>query len=344
MKIRAYIYHKRAERYCDCQDYFGITPENNRIAISDGMSQSIFPQWWAKILVNAYLEKGIAPNDIKRYQKIWQEKVNQEISTREKLGNNPWRLKNSVAEKSGAGATLCGFSWLHDAWQCECLGDSCLIAVKKNHDLRFYSSQIGEFGNHPDYYDSFGVGKGEVKKFSGKFSESEILLLVTDPFSELFQKHSTEINFIKDRIAELLTLSDHKSFVDLVENWRDKFNMHNDDSTLIVLDNLNETGINSMHIDDLNQLCTTEYNDGITTICSSFLTKGAQNTQTEQNPTIEDPKSQKGDKDATEILLEAFKDWLNIYSGKMKLNRINDSLLNIVKPIVKEYLKTAKNK
>ncbi len=254
MELRAYIYHKRAEKYSDCQDCFGVNADSNRIAISDGMSQSIYPQWWAKILVDAYLEKGTIPSDILSYQKEWQAQLNAEILRREADGKDPWRLKNSVAEKSGAGATLCGLSWSTNEWTCECLGDSCLIVISKDYELKFITSQVGEFGNHPDYYDSFGEGKGNVCRISGDFNDKVAMLLVTDPFAELFRMHETDAGFVKDRISEILALSSHQSFIDLVETWRDKFNMHNDDSTLIILNNFDNDNLRVIHRDNLIEL------------------------------------------------------------------------------------------
>jgi len=76
MEIRAFIYHKEAEKYSDCQDYFEISSQNNRIAVSDGMSQSIYPQWWAEILAKAYIQTGAIPRELASYQEIWQNKLN----------------------------------------------------------------------------------------------------------------------------------------------------------------------------------------------------------------------------------------------------------------------------
>ena len=61
MKLKAYITHKKAEKYSDCADYFGICPPQKRVAVSDGVSQSIMPLEWAKILVSAYLDKSWEP-------------------------------------------------------------------------------------------------------------------------------------------------------------------------------------------------------------------------------------------------------------------------------------------
>lgn len=254
MDIKAFIYHKRAEKYSDCQDCFGLNTQNNRIAVSDGMSQSIFPQWWAKILVDAFLETGKIPYDnILPYQIQWQNRVRDEIAKQEAEGKNPWLLRDMFAERSGAGATLCGFEWDINGWTCQCLGDSCLIKIKDDYTIEIITSQKNNFDNHPDYLDSFTEGRGEPVTVSGDFNLKAILL-VTDPFAELFQIHQTDSEFISKRLNEICNLSDHESFVNLVENWRNSLNLHNDDSSLIIITDLKQQPVHVVHEDDIENL------------------------------------------------------------------------------------------
>jgi hypothetical protein len=258
MEIKAYIYHKKAEKYSDCQDYFEISSPNNRIAVSDGMSQSIYPQWWAEILANAYIQRGEIPRELAPYQKTWQNKLNDEVQRRENNGMNPWRLKNAIAEKSGAGATLCGLTCEADKWTCECIGDSCLILIKNDFSLNIYTSQEGAFGNNPDYLDSYTTGRGQVKHFDGNYDDVELMLVATDPFTELFQKHANEPEFIKQRTEQLRQLSKHESFVELVEQWRTEYQMHNDDSTIVLIDDFESQAFEISHEDNLKELSSEE--------------------------------------------------------------------------------------
>ena len=50
MDIRAFITHKKAETFSDCQDRFSINSDTKSVAVSDGMSQSFFQKIWAEIL------------------------------------------------------------------------------------------------------------------------------------------------------------------------------------------------------------------------------------------------------------------------------------------------------
>lgn len=263
MKIRAYIHHKEAEQYCDCQDFFGIDKDERRIAVSDGMTQSIYPQWWAKILVEAYLEKGEFPQDesLKLLQGQWLKRVRDEIERRKTEGKNYYRLENSIADSLGACATLCGFSWSGDEWQCDCLGDSSLITITADNSIEIFSSQDGAFDNYPDYFDSMRQGKGTPKYKTGKLSDYKYILLVSDPFSELFQKNSQDKDRLKHLISGIASLEGHDSFVTLVETWRSEYSMHNDDSTLIVLSELSKTErVDIEHEDNLDDLQNQEAN------------------------------------------------------------------------------------
>lgn len=263
MKIKAYIHHKEAEQYCDCQDFFGIDKDERRIAVSDGMTQSIYPQWWAEILVEAYLKEGKFPQDesLEGLRGRWLNRVGDEIERRKTEGKNHYRLENSIADRLGACATFCGFSWSGDEWQCDCLGDSSLITITEVNSIEIFSSQDGAFDNYPDYFDSMSQGKGTPEHKTGKLSDYKYILLVSDPFSELFQKNSRDKDRLKHLIDGIASLTDHDSFVSLVETWRSEYSMHNDDSTLVVLSELSKIdSVDIEHEDDLEALQNQEAN------------------------------------------------------------------------------------
>lgn len=357
MIIKAFIHHKRAEKYSDCQDCFGIKLQNNRIAVSDGMSQSIFPQWWAKILVDDYLENGHIPYDISPLQEKWQKMLLAEIHQRENEAEtnpkrDPWRLKNSLAEKSGAGATLCGLT-LGNEWSCECLGDSCVITISDEYTLNFYTSQVGEFGNQPDYFDSFREGRGKpITKIINR--DVKAILMVTDPFAELFQLHKNDSDFIKTRFEELKDLTNHESFIELVEKWRDEFGMHNDDSTLVIIDDLLNSDFTIDHEDELEKLCEKETEN-----------KGNPIIQLSSEPTATQPNVNGSNTDnssehfphpnnideAIDLLKYAIasllslspeekrRKWLKVWGKKWKKKKVEKWILSFISPIIKNYVK-----
>ncbi|MBD5259619.1 MAG: hypothetical protein HDS46_02320 [Bacteroides sp.] len=335
MVIRAYIYHKRAEKYSDCQDCFGVNLQNNRIAISDGMTQSVFPQWWARILVDHYLESGHIPTNIKPLQEKWQKMLISEIQKREEESKtnpkrNPWRLRNSLAEKSGAAATLCGFSVSNDGWNCECIGDSSLIAVDHDYSLKFYTSQVGEFGNHPDYLDSFnnGVGTPVIKSVE---KNVKMLLMVSDPIAELFQLNETKPEFIRSRINEILSLTEHTSFIDLVEKWRDELGMHNDDTTLIIIKDPSNNNFTIEYSDNIDDLCSCEFDSENNSIGTPYSQNSENIERNKVKPSGEDrQKAIKRFRKSCRSLLA--------FCPKKKEENVKDWLLTQLAPTLKRFL------
>ena len=259
MKVRAFITHKQSEQYADCQDRFCINPDNRAISVSDGMSQSIFPEYWAEILSRQYVYKGhCAEEDRISLCDEWMKKVEGYLEEQIAQGKNPWRLKNNIAARSGAGATICGVQFENATdWKGDVLGDSCIIKINKEKwTLDILSSEEKSFDSHPDYYDSFPEkkGSGTIKAFKGSIGQYDMLLLVSDPFSEFFSVHRTGC---KELIEQVLPLKSHDDFCRLVDNWREK-GMHNDDSTLCIVEFDNSLELNVTYSDDISELITLE--------------------------------------------------------------------------------------
>ena len=237
MKVRAYITHKQVEKYSDCADYFGICPLNKRVAVSDGVSQSIMPLEWAKIIVNAFINNSWDPETgVSSLQSEWFKEAIAYLNDQRAQGKNPWMLENCITNRDGAGATFCGIEFVDDSnWTAKILGDSCLVLLDENNEiLKIVSSKDGKFDNRPDYFDSFKEQRGTVKTVEGELKGHKILL-VSDPFSELFQNYQTSVE-IKVIIDRILSLNGYNSYVHLVDEYRELYHMHNDDSTLVIIE------------------------------------------------------------------------------------------------------------
>ena len=232
------------------------------IAISDGMSQSIFPEYWAEILSQQYANKGHCTEEDRLSLCVdWMKKVEVYLEEQVGQGKNPWRLKNNIAARLGAGATICGVRFENATdWKGDVLGDSCIIKIsKENWRMEILSSEEKAFDSHPDYYDSFPEKKGcgTIKAFEGSIGQNDILLLVSDPFSEFFSIHGIEC---KDLIEQVLLLESHEDFCRLVDNWRDK-GMHNDDSTMCIVEFDNSLDFNVSYTDKISELIEQEDNE-----------------------------------------------------------------------------------
>lgn len=238
MKLRGFITHKAAEYYSDCADYFRICPRTKRVAVSDGVSQSIMPAEWAKILVDSFVEKEWTPGESTASLKNrWLTLASEFASEQRKKGKIPWLLENCLVNKDGAAATFCGIDFSDGfKWTASILGDSSLVEIDNgNHIIRICSSKEGAFDNRPDFFDSFNEDKGVIRQFDGKLAGGSKILIVSDPFSELLQK-------IKGTSEEepvinmLLAVTDITSFNATVDTLRTDYQMHNDDSTLVIIE------------------------------------------------------------------------------------------------------------
>lgn len=237
MKIRGFITHKQAEYYSDCADYFAINRESRKIAVSDGISQSFSPSEWSRILVQSYIENKWEPEqDIKPLQSQWLNEVHANLNKLQKQGAVTYMMENMIDERESAGATFCGLSFDGDYnWVCNVLGDSALVKLSGN-SIEIFSSQDGSFNNRPDYFDSYvSQPVGKIKTFRDKLDKGDVLFVVSDPFSELFQK-SIENNTDKQIINKLLSIKNQDDFCNMVESLRADFGMHNDDSTLVIIE------------------------------------------------------------------------------------------------------------
>ena len=266
MKIRAYITHKVKEGFVDCQDRFSINPETKSIAVSDGMSQSWQQKIWAQLLVSTYTnDKNWTPtiDSIKPLCSQWREDVVNLIQQLKETGapeNIIYRNERNLAEGKSAGATFVGIRFNGNEWSGSVLGDSCLIEWDGKDAAIFTSQEVEAFDSHPDYFDSnpLNDGKGAPKEIQGILSGSNVLFLVSDPFSDFLFEHNKQGD-VAVYMQKLLELSSHEEFETLVDEWR-KAGMHNDDTTLVIIepDDSDEFSIEKDKYDDINKLIDEE--------------------------------------------------------------------------------------
>lgn len=266
MKIRAFITHKKAETFTDCQDRFGVNGNTKSIAVSDGMSQSWQQKIWAQLLVEKFVEEiDWEPNNetIKPLCIQWRKRVVEfieHIKVSEAPVNLVYRNERNLADGKSAGATFVGIRFVGIEWKGAVLGDSCLIEWNGDEATFNTSQNVDSFDNHPDYFDSniLNEGKGTPIDISGILEKDNYLFLVSDPFSDFLFEHNKQGD-VAVYIQQLLKLSSHEEFESLVDEWR-KIGMHNDDTTLVIVepDDSNDFSIEQDKIDDINKLIEEE--------------------------------------------------------------------------------------
>lgn len=266
MKIRAFITHKKAELFSDCQDRFSISTDTKSVALADGMSQSYQQKIWANILVQQFTNHyDFVPNKeaIKELSTQWRAEVINfigKLKTEKAPENLIYRNENSLAMHKSAGATFLGIRFNGQKWSGDVLGDSCLIEVEDYHIKRILTSQQGDqFDSYPDYFDSDALkdGKGTPLQIEGEINNKTSIILVSDPFSDFLSEKHKE-NDEEKYLKELFAVSSHDEYEELVARWRDNYGMHNDDSTLIIIENDDSVNFTCSHIDDIQILITEE--------------------------------------------------------------------------------------
>lgn len=264
MVIRAFITHKQAELFSDCQDRFGVNPDTKSIAVSDGMGSTWQQKIWAQLLVDTYTDSTdwYPSNDtIKPLCQTWRAKVADFIQNLKETNapeNMIYRNERNFAEGRSAGATFVGIRFNGNEWKGSVLGDSCLIEWDGN-EAKFNTSQdSGTFDSYPDYFDSDASkeGKGTPKPIGGFLTEGKYLLLVSDPFSEFLLEHSKQGN-VAMYVKQLLLLASHDDFETLVCEWRNE-GMHNDDTTLVIVATNNSDALVVSHADLIEEMIKNE--------------------------------------------------------------------------------------
>ena len=237
MRARAFITPKGAESKDDCQDRFSINIATGSAAVSDGMSQSLFPKYWAEILADKYTsDKDWVPSreKVRELSPLWMERISARMEEMRAQGLSTWRAENMLSDGFSAGATLVGLRLDGNHFRCDVLGDSCLVVIQDGRIKDIFSS-MDCFGNYPDYYDSDPLkpGKGELQTFEGVVVPGMVFLLVSDALAEfLSSARGSLMEWIL--VGELLSVESQEEFEILVEYWR-QMGMHNDDTTMVMV-------------------------------------------------------------------------------------------------------------
>ena len=296
MKISAFITPKKSELMSDCQDRFAIDYSTRTVAVSDGVSQSIFQDLWAQLIVDHYVKNGrFTEEDRVGLCSSWKLKVLDYIETVKKEGGNPWRAEDNLKCGYSAGATLCGVKFLDDSrWECDVIGDSALVLVNEESGIQILSSEDKKFDNEPDFIDSNPEykGRGIIRKFSGEISANNYILIVSDPFSEFFSKdHERAISFIK----KLKNAKNHDDYLKLVDVMRAESNNKSDDSTALIVEWDGSQVLSSCWIDNIEQMIEEEKQELLS--ADKGMTQSSEDGTTANYSPIYDPTSKGKNKD-----------------------------------------------
>ncbi len=134
-KIRAFQLAKIGDSLFECEDAFAISDNENRLAISDGVSQSFASKIWAQTIVK-HLVKSEIPSNIEililEAAKEWQFEVESQLNP-----NTQWNVRKKI--EAGAQATFASLIFeIQDnsiQWAAQLIGDCAVAQISVQSDL-----------------------------------------------------------------------------------------------------------------------------------------------------------------------------------------------------------------
>jgi len=234
--IKGYITSKQSEFFSDCADRYAYNEHHHKFAISDGVSKSFFPKYWAEYLVDEFVlkEKNELETFLPECQQKWLEKITDIVSK----PTVKWFTQNAFNKKSPALATFVGLQLFEKEkkWEASALGDSFLFFVPKKiksfNDCIILSSKKEPiiFDNFPDYFSSFGKKfKGKVKQISKRDLKDGTFYLMTDALAEWF------INEKENAIGKIDVWQNQKDFERFIDEERQTEKLGNDDTAILII-------------------------------------------------------------------------------------------------------------
>ena len=245
---------KGGNRPEECEDCFRVVfpyrmrelgqgPDNARIALADGASESAFAKEWAKILTDAFVAnppKHDGPGQWPLAE--WLEACQEEWNKVVPWDRIPWH--GEAKSREGALATLLGITigvppdghkglW----WRAAAVGDSCLFVIRDDEmAVSFPIEYASDFDNSPPLICSNPVNNGGLwgssSRLSGNCVSGDLLILASDALSQ----------WMLTRIADggtpwqdLLDLYSRGQLVEWVDDARRQRLIRNDDTTLIIV-------------------------------------------------------------------------------------------------------------
>lgn len=316
MKIRAFITHKLSEEFVDCQDRFCVSKDTKSIAVSDGMGESFFQDVWADLLCKYFVQNhGWLPtkDSIRPLQDEWLNLAKKHLENQELL-KSPYSylIRNAINNRASAGATFLGVRIEDNFLKYAVIGDSCLIkltdGIKIERIEDIITSQQGSFGSYPDYIDSSPIqnGKGMIKEDKIILNAGNVFLMVSDPFSDYFYDRVITGDNCHELISQILALKNHQDYEKLVDEWRLQ-GMHNDDSTLVILEFDGNDDFNLEIIDDIDELIKHEGKDSAKSEQvnkESEMKTSVTNSIITENDTVSKEKNQHDNKEISSVASE----------------------------------------
>lgn len=281
VSVSAYITGKDGYDIHTCEDSFSINTVNKTIAVADGVSQSLCPAIWSKVVVNNYVDNPECviynnDNDDVTFDSCFYTKYCIEYSKWfNTLDENSKFLISAKSSKVNyAASTFVGIRFNDDS-TCDVfsIGDSVFFMYdSESCELKHCSSMDVEgkleFDNSPEY-----ITSDDNKNKYGKVIYRHIdnlkagyIFIMTDALAAWFYG-ITEANELKEAINKMTTFNCHNDFYAFVQELREKRRLKDDDTTLVVINmEYNNDSVllfKTDHVDSVENVLVSEIKNAI---------------------------------------------------------------------------------
>jgi hypothetical protein len=192
MRVHHFTTPKSDESKESNQDFIGYDIKRKIFAIADGVTTSVFPEIWAKIIVNQFLENTFRDKDLSNeFLKNWLfiaiEKFSESIS---KLDID--QFMRDLAVDKGAATTFLGCQILDQKktkkiriWA---IGDSNIFHINNNKIQNLFPvAKIEEFSNMTEAFSSLPEqNRSNLSVSEWEIHEGDTIVIATDAFSKWF--------------------------------------------------------------------------------------------------------------------------------------------------------------
>jgi hypothetical protein len=258
-QVQVFWTPKKGNTLEEYEDAYGCSDDGRYFAIADGATESSFSEIWAAVLARQFVETPPSrfPPDgplleewLVPLQKEWHANIN--------WANLPWYAEEKA--RLGAFAALLGLRFLNPQpaqepgfmskmffmfqkaqpaghrWQAFALGDSNMFQVRNNTLIRSFPLERAEdFNSRPMLLGSNPARNKDIWKelryIEGDYQDQDLFVLVTDALGKWFLDRHEAGGKPWTTLWALKTDSD---FVTFVHDLREKSQIRNDDTTLII--------------------------------------------------------------------------------------------------------------
>jgi hypothetical protein len=233
--IQGFSVQKAGNAIAECEDIWGCVQRNPimSIALSDGATESSFTREWASSLVTAFTDRQLPWQEVYACATTWLLPLQATWQQWLKQHDLSWFAKRKAGE--GAFATFVSLEVFADlSWKSLAVGDSCLFVVRdRTLQKSFPLQKSHEFNNRPRLIGTnVKAANINILQIHGVAKCGDHFYLATDAIACWIFK---QIESNQDPWVKLEQIRTQDLFAKWVTELRDRYEIANDDTTLLCL-------------------------------------------------------------------------------------------------------------